>query len=112
MDGNRFTGGIPRELANLSKLEFLDLQGNQFTGWIPSELGNLSDLSMLYLQGNPLGGPIPRSFLELQNLHTLSVPHGVCVLQGTDFQAWLNDIVTIQSSPGRNSEYIRQCVRN
>jgi hypothetical protein len=32
MNDNSFRGSIPKEIAKLSNLEFLDLSGNNFTG--------------------------------------------------------------------------------
>ncbi|KAJ1276005.1 hypothetical protein BS78_05G180600 [Paspalum vaginatum] len=43
------SGSIPPQLANLSKLEYLDLSTASFSGWVPPELGNLSSLQHLGL---------------------------------------------------------------
>ena len=43
--------GVPAEIGQLKKLEFLDLSNNQLTG-LPYELGNLSNLKVLNLSGN------------------------------------------------------------
>ncbi|CAN0513177.1 unnamed protein product, partial [Ectocarpus sp. 8 AP-2014] len=51
-----FTGHIPKELGDLSRLERLRLGGNQLDGPIPPELGNLPALEYLYLDENRLSG--------------------------------------------------------
>ena len=44
LGGNGLTGTIPRELAHLEHLEWLDLSINSLTGAIPPELGSLAKL--------------------------------------------------------------------
>ncbi|KAI5075037.1 hypothetical protein GOP47_0010998, partial [Adiantum capillus-veneris] len=58
---NMLTGPIPKGLANISKLEWLDLSHNQLTGTIPSELLQLTSLNSFNVSINPsLEGPIPQ----------------------------------------------------
>ncbi|XP_062013610.1 probable LRR receptor-like serine/threonine-protein kinase At1g53430 [Rosa rugosa] len=64
--GSGLTGVIPKELANLTHLESLNLQKNQLTGSIPASLGNLSLLHSLDLSDNQLIGPIPASLGNLK----------------------------------------------
>ena len=66
-----YSGEIPPELGNLSKLEVLDLIGG-IRGEIPPELGNLNNLKELRLNGDGYGltGEIPP---ELGNLSKLEV---------------------------------------
>ena len=59
---NALSGAIPAELAELTRLEFMDLFGNDLTGPIPAELGGLDRLWWVPDLGeNGLTGPIPRS---------------------------------------------------
>jgi Leucine-rich repeat (LRR) protein len=61
LNGNHFTGSIPSNFGNLTKLIELDLSDNHLTGPIPPDLGNLSRLMLLNLYGNQLNGKIPIS---------------------------------------------------
>ena len=70
LNGNRLTGPIPLEFANLSKLYALDLGHNELTGPIPPRLGLLPKLRFLGLGHNDLTGRVPP---ELGSLAILSV---------------------------------------
>lgn len=59
MSKNNFTGEIPREIANLTNLEFLDCSFNQFNGSLPKELTNLSRLITFNVSHNHLHGELP-----------------------------------------------------
>jgi hypothetical protein len=83
MSGNNFTGSLPEELGQLSKLiilsvannaltgniplglgkclllEYLDLSNNQFTGGLPTNFGNFLRLESLLASNNQLSGSIP-----------------------------------------------------
>ncbi|KAH1103539.1 hypothetical protein GYH30_037470 [Glycine max] len=45
--GNRLTGPIPKEIANITNLQNLVLEFNQFSGNLPPELGNLPSIQKL-----------------------------------------------------------------
>ncbi|XP_047152374.1 receptor-like protein EIX2 [Vigna umbellata] len=67
-----FSGTIPYELGNLSKLECLDLSANYYIyGEIPSQLGSLSYLRYLDLSENSLSGELPFQVGNLPLLHFL-----------------------------------------
>jgi Leucine-rich repeat (LRR) protein len=59
LSGNFFSGNIPTELGNASKLASLNLSNNQLRGCIPTELGLLR-LETLVLSRNQLHGTIPQ----------------------------------------------------
>ncbi|CAH8261491.1 unnamed protein product, partial [Arabidopsis lyrata] len=61
LSDNTFTGNIPPSLANITKLEILDLSRNNLSGEIPQGLGNLSFLSYINFSHNHLEGLVPRS---------------------------------------------------
>ncbi|XP_059291339.1 probable leucine-rich repeat receptor-like protein kinase At2g33170 [Lycium ferocissimum] len=64
---NRFTGNIPKEIGNCSKLLYLHLHDNSFYG-IPNELYNLSNLDDVNLCNNMISGPIAEEFGKLSSL--------------------------------------------
>jgi len=71
---NKITGIIPRELAYISELEFLDLNGNSLQGVIPYlMLSSLQKLTKLHLHMNDLFGNIPKEIGELKNLKELTL---------------------------------------
>ncbi|RVW48741.1 Leucine-rich repeat receptor-like serine/threonine-protein kinase [Vitis vinifera] len=73
LGGNKFSGGLPLNLTNLSKLERLELQDNNLTGELPNFLSQISTLQVLNLRNNPFQGLIPKSIFNLSNLRILDV---------------------------------------
>ena len=71
IENSGVTGSIPRELGNLSSLEWLDLGFNNLTGEIPPELGDLAALEWLDFEDNQITGPIPPELGNLSKLNTL-----------------------------------------
>ncbi|WZZ10373.1 hypothetical protein YC2023_096294 [Brassica napus] len=59
IEGNQFSGTIPDELGNLTKLVKLDLASNQFTGSLPITLARLVNLEQLWISDNKFSGTIP-----------------------------------------------------
>ncbi|KAK4491621.1 hypothetical protein RD792_002376 [Penstemon davidsonii] len=57
---NRLSGGIPRELANITSLTYLNLEANLFSGLIPSDMGNLTNLKIIRINDNNFTGRIPK----------------------------------------------------
>ena len=72
---NELGGQIPPQLAKLSNLEHLSLLSNDLTGSIPPQLGRLSKLEGLDLGGNNLTGKIPNKLGKLSNLRALYLYH-------------------------------------
>ncbi|KAG8479506.1 hypothetical protein CXB51_029279 [Gossypium anomalum] len=69
--GNRLTGSIPGELANLRNLTSLILENNDLFGTLPAALGNLSKIERLHLSSNKFTGEIPEVFARLTSLKEL-----------------------------------------
>ncbi|KAF7847406.1 hypothetical protein BT93_L2994 [Corymbia citriodora subsp. variegata] len=71
ISNNFFIGKLPRLIANMSRLESLDLSQNQLDGVIPQELCNLGYLEYLDLSNNCLSGPLPSFFISpwLSHIH-------------------------------------------
>ena len=70
---DKLQGTIPPELANLCRLEVLDLSWNRLTGSIPPELGRLVYLEKMDLSHNRLSGSIPPEIGQLTQLDTLTL---------------------------------------
>jgi hypothetical protein len=72
---NNFTGKIPPEIGNLSKIKALNLSHNSLTGPIPPTFWNLKEIESLDLSYNKLDGEIPPLLTELFSLEVFSVAH-------------------------------------
>ncbi|EPS64725.1 hypothetical protein M569_10053, partial [Genlisea aurea] len=73
---NQFSGRIPPEIANCSRLQMLDLGNNGFSGDVPKELGQLPSLEIsLNLSCNRFTGGIPSEFSGLAKLGVLDLSH-------------------------------------
>ena len=60
---NQLSGGLPRELGNLNKLQSFYIHGNRLTGEIPKEWGNMSRLRAFKINGNSISGCLPTKWL-------------------------------------------------
>jgi Leucine-rich repeat (LRR) protein len=72
---NNFTGEIPPEIGNLTKIKALNLSHNSLTGPIPSTFSNFKEIESLDLSYNKLDGEIPPRLTELFSLEVFSVAH-------------------------------------
>jgi len=72
---NNFTGEIPPEIGNLSKIKALNLSHNSLIGPIPPTFWNLKEIESLDLSYNKLDGEIPPRLTELFSLEVFSVAH-------------------------------------
>ncbi|KAF3438407.1 hypothetical protein FNV43_RR21169 [Rhamnella rubrinervis] len=73
---NNLRGQIPWWFGSFPKLQVLNLTGNQFSGSIPTSIcNNLSFLQMLDLSENQLSGRIPKEIGNLTMLKTLYLSH-------------------------------------
>lgn len=68
-----FSGSIPAEIGNLTKLRFANFARAGFQGEIPSSIGNLGSVTRLDLSENRLSGSIPSSIGKLQNVEWLAL---------------------------------------
>uniref|UniRef100_A0A0E0JII1 non-specific serine/threonine protein kinase n=1 Tax=Oryza punctata TaxID=4537 RepID=A0A0E0JII1_ORYPU len=95
LNGNYFTGTIPKSLSRLRKLECLTLDNNRLTGTIPAELGDLTSLTTLTISTNKLEpGQLPASFKNLTKLTTLMAMK--CNLVG-DIPAYVADMPDLET---------------
>ncbi|KAG8369582.1 hypothetical protein BUALT_Bualt14G0028700 [Buddleja alternifolia] len=77
MFDNELTGGIPKQIGNLTSLKHLYLDNNILTGELPQELGNLVYLEDFSVKNNSLSGPIPFFVFNISTMKymDLSVNH-------------------------------------
>lgn len=82
-----FSGSIPAEIGNLTKLRYLNFARAGFQGEIPSKIGDLVSVNRLDLSENRLSGSIPASMGNLRNVEWLalcdnfltgSIPDEIC----------------------------------
>ncbi|XP_024019466.1 probable leucine-rich repeat receptor-like serine/threonine-protein kinase At3g14840 isoform X2 [Morus notabilis] len=66
--GNRLTGSIPKELANITTLKSLVLEINRLSGNLPPELGNLSNIERFLVTSNNFTGELPETLGKLTTL--------------------------------------------
>ena len=71
LNTNHLTGSLPKELGNLTKLQELRLNDNLLTGSLPKEIGNLTKLQELRLNDNLLTGSLPKEIGNLTELDYL-----------------------------------------
>ncbi|KAG5226253.1 LRR receptor serine/threonine-protein [Salix suchowensis] len=72
---NNFTGEIPPEIGNLSKIKVLNLSHNSLIGPIPPTFSRLKEMESLDLSSNKLVGEIPPQLTGLYFLAFFSVAH-------------------------------------
>jgi Leucine-rich repeat (LRR) protein len=70
---NNFQGALLEAMGNLSSLKYLNLRENDLTETIPSSLGQLPQLEALILGNNKLKGELPASIGNLRTLELLDV---------------------------------------
>ncbi|XP_039061566.1 probable LRR receptor-like serine/threonine-protein kinase At1g56140 [Hibiscus syriacus] len=73
IDQNFFSGHLPAFVGNMLRLEFLSIAFNDFSGSIPKELGNLKELRMLSLGNNNFSGTLPPELGNLTKLEDLYI---------------------------------------
>jgi hypothetical protein len=61
---NQLTGSL-LPLTNMTKLETLLIENNKFSGLLPRELAQLKRLGLFYASGNDLDGPVPQRVCNL-----------------------------------------------
>ncbi|KAG6632841.1 hypothetical protein CIPAW_12G006800 [Carya illinoinensis] len=73
LQGNEFTGSIPKVLFNSSSLLTLDIGYNNFTGNISVEIKQLQGLRVLLLSGNHFTGIIPNQLCLLRMISIMDL---------------------------------------
>ncbi|KAJ1389313.1 Serine/threonine-protein kinase, active site [Sesbania bispinosa] len=105
LNGNRLSGSIPIELANITTLQSFTVEFNQLSGNLPHELGNLPNIQRLFLTSNNFTGELPASFAKLTTLQDV-------VIQGTGLSgpipsgiSLLGNLTDLRISDLKGSEY-------
>ncbi|KAG8479519.1 hypothetical protein CXB51_029281 [Gossypium anomalum] len=90
--GNRLTGSIPEELANLRNLTSLVLKNNDLSGTLPVALRDLPKIERLHLSSNNFTGEIPPSCARLTSLKEFEISDNNFTGQIPDFifRNWTN----------------------
>ncbi|XP_073310201.1 uncharacterized protein [Primulina huaijiensis] len=70
---NTFSGGIPKEIGNLSNLIRFDAANCGLSGEIPAEIGKLLNLDTLFLQVNGFSGPLTPELGNLKSLKSMDL---------------------------------------
>ncbi|KAH9714599.1 protein kinase domain-containing protein [Citrus sinensis] len=73
LGGNKLNGSIPITLEKLQNLQYLGLKDNKLQGSIPDSIYRLTELYELEFGGNKLSGSIPACFSNLASLRILSL---------------------------------------
>ncbi|KAG6663820.1 hypothetical protein CIPAW_02G049300 [Carya illinoinensis] len=73
LQGNKFTGSLPKVLFNSSSLLTLDIGDNNFTGSISVEIKQLQGLKVLLLSGNRFNGIIPNQLCLLRMISIMDL---------------------------------------
>ncbi|RDX91442.1 MDIS1-interacting receptor like kinase 2, partial [Mucuna pruriens] len=73
VSSNSFSGPIPHQIGNLSRISQLKMHHNLFSGYIPQEIGALHNLKCLDLRVNRLSGSIPPTVGMLTSLVILDL---------------------------------------
>ncbi|KAK4592257.1 hypothetical protein RGQ29_016684 [Quercus rubra] len=73
LSGNKFTGVLPMEIANLKNLGHFDISENMLFGEIPASIGSCVILEILAMRSNFFQGVIPSSLESLRGLQVLDL---------------------------------------
>ena len=65
LEGNMFSGSIPKAFLNIPELLTLDISDNRLSGSIPSTIGDAFNLEILLMRGNRLSGTFPTQLCQL-----------------------------------------------
>jgi hypothetical protein len=115
LSGNRLTGSIPTEIANLGEtLTYLSLSNNNLSGLLPTELGSLSNLGMLihwFLWGRT-------DALQWSELSTIQPPThlrcplitGTLKLFGNALIGSLEPLCSVNTVVGLKGEFSADCL--
>ena len=73
LNRNNLQGIIPKELADLEKLESLNFALNSLKGQFPEELATLPNIKIIMLEMNDIKGVLPNDFSKCTKLESLTL---------------------------------------
>ena len=68
---NNLSGPIPREVGNLTGVDYFYFRNNNLTGNIPPEIAGVNNLIYFYLNNNELTGEIPAQLFSQPNIQDI-----------------------------------------
>ncbi|KAG2632548.1 hypothetical protein PVAP13_2NG114100 [Panicum virgatum] len=99
IDSSGFSGPFPSTFSKLKKLKILRASDNDFTGKIPDYFGSLTNMEDLVLHGNSFEGPIPASLSNLTRLTNLIVGD---IVNGSSSLAFISSLTSLSTLILRN----------
>nr|GFB71451.1 MDIS1-interacting receptor like kinase 2-like [Tanacetum cinerariifolium] len=112
LTNNSFSGSLPNEICNGTKLEFLLAGNNILTGRIPKSLYNCSSLRRVRLDGNQLTGDISKSFGIYPHLAYISLNDNKLYGEISDNWSKCTNLTSIQMAGNRLSGSIPSSLVN
>ena len=109
LPANGLNGPVAPAIANLTKLETLDLGVNGLFGGIPVSVASMEALDTLRISGNPdMEGPLPFRMAEMTGLKALQYANtGMCASPSATFQTWIGGLDVAEGTTCNNPEAVR-----
>ncbi len=106
---NGLRGTIAPTIANLRKLETLDIADNNLTGGIPVAVASMDALDTLRVSGNAgMEGPLPFRMAGMTGLRALQYQGtGLCAPPSVTFQSWFRGLERTDGAVCDNAAEVR-----
>ncbi|XP_056689995.1 leucine-rich repeat receptor protein kinase HPCA1-like, partial [Spinacia oleracea] len=92
LDNNKLTGSIPSTIGLVNKMEVIRLDWNSFSGFVPSNITNLTRVTNLLLSNNQLTGPMP-DLTEMSGLNYLDMSNNS--FETSDVPSWFTTLSSL-----------------
>lgn len=86
-------GELPKEIGQLKKLRYLDLDHQGFSGELPEEIGECTSLEEMHIELCRFSGSLPESMAKLKKLRNLSASYNK--LSG-EFPQWIGELPLLE----------------
>ena len=109
LPSNGLQGSLAPAIANLRKLETLDLANNSVTGGIPISMTSMDALDTIRISGNTgMDGPLPFRMTDMTELKALQYANtGLCASPSATFQAWIDGLALADGTTCDNPEEVK-----